>query len=126
MYTFDQTKQTKDLRKPNYKLIRKTAGAGKAASNQSNALGADAGVLPPSFQIEWPRELEPVLRPVSEIKSNCFHSVVDKVKGYILADNLKMILESFKETVSADKTDYAFETALKQWQQQDLFTFAKF
>jgi hypothetical protein len=49
--------------------------------------------------------------------------VVDKVKGHILADNLKVLLDHYTESSDVHKTLFVFDKALKKWQEQELFTF---
>lgn len=108
------TQEPKDAKKRDFKFLKKPI-------KPAPALLKD---LASELSIEWPRLLEPVLQPLQETKTKCFYSVVDKVKGHILANNLKVLLDSYSESSDVHKTQFLFDKALKKWQERELFTFS--
>ena len=52
-------------------------------------------------QIEWPKEILPIL--VSLSKKKDFYSVVDKVKAFILVENLRHLLAAYQESIDEDQ-----------------------
>ena len=82
-------------RKREFKFQRKTLPP-KTPLEKLNQITQDQEVV----QIDWPRELRPILASFSKNKE--FQAVVDKVKAFILAENFRHILENYCESTEGD------------------------
>lgn len=51
--------------------------------------------------------------------------MVDKVKAFILVENLRHLLLAFKESANGDEDTIDFQAKLKNWYEESLFSFSR-